>query len=166
MKRILTFLLMLGLHASLFASDPPGSLYEQSLLETIKEIQSLNHEQALNNTRDLIKQYPHSRLGHMLYADLLLAKAQPLTEIGSGIEIDRAMRDFRHEIKQRWQHDTDQGDADFTPSETLVTVEFRDLGGRTEVVLTHEFFPDINMRDQHSEGWAGCLEQLATFVEA
>ena len=104
MKRFLTSLILLAWQAGLFAAEPPGSRYEQTLLETIKEIQSLNHEQALNSTRDLIKEYPHSRLGHMLYADLLLAKAEPLTEIGSGIEIDRAMQDFRYEIKQRWQH--------------------------------------------------------------
>ncbi len=106
MKRLIVALLGLALHGTLLASDPPGNVYEKSLLETIKNIQSLNHEQALNSTRDLIRQYPHSRLGHMLYADLLLAKAALLTEIGSGIELDRAMRDFRHEIKQRWQHDT------------------------------------------------------------
>ena len=99
MKRFLTFLLVLGFHSSLFAGDPPGNRYEQSLLETIKEIQSLDHEQALSSTRDLIKQYPHSRLGQMLYADLLLAKAEPLTEIGSGIGTDRAMQDFRDEIQ-------------------------------------------------------------------
>ena len=97
MKRFFIFLLVLGFHSSLFAGDPPGNRYEQSLLETIKEIQSLDHEQALNSTRDLIKQYPHSRLGQLLYADLLLAKAEPLTEIGSGIETDRAMQDFRYE---------------------------------------------------------------------
>ena len=104
MKRFLTSLILLAWQAGLFAAEPPGSRYEQTLLETIKEIQSLDHEQALNSTRDLIKEYPHSRLGHMLYADLLLAKAEPLTGIGSGIETDRAMQDFRYEIKQRWQH--------------------------------------------------------------
>ena len=64
-----------------------------------------------------------------------------------------------------WEHQGEQADPDFTPAETVVTVEFRDLGGRTEVVLTHEFFSDANMRDQHSHGWTGCLEQLATLVE-
>ena len=98
-------ILLLALPASLMASEPPGNQYEQSLLETIKEIQNQNHEQALNSSRDLIRQYPHSRLGHMLYADPLLAKAEPLKGIGSGIETDRAMLDFRHEIKQRWQHE-------------------------------------------------------------
>ena len=51
------------------------------------------------------------------------------------------------------------------PGETLVTVEFHDVGGATEVVLTHEYFPDTNMRDEHSNGWSGCLEQLAKLVE-
>ena len=104
MKSFLTWLLLL-FSGGLLAADPPGNSYEKSLLDTIKEIQSLNHEQALSSTRDLIRQYPHSRLGHMLYADLLLAKAEPLTEIGSGITVDPARKDFRYEIQQRWQHD-------------------------------------------------------------
>ena len=49
--------------------------------------------------------------------------------------------------------------------ETLVTVEFHDVDGQTEIVLTHKFFADQSMRDQHSHGWSGCLEQLATLVE-
>lgn len=45
--------------------------------------------------------------------------------------------------------------------ETLVTVEFLDLGGETEVVLTHELFPAPDVRDLHNEGWVACLEHLA-----
>jgi murein L,D-transpeptidase YafK len=123
MNRILILLLLLGLDGSLYAADPPGDSYEQTLLDTIREIQSLNHEQALNSTRDLIKQYPHSRLGHMLYADLLLAKAEPLTEIGSGIEVDRAMQDFRYEIQQRWQNDGSQAHQDLYPENILFLAE-------------------------------------------
>jgi murein L,D-transpeptidase YafK len=119
MKRFLLLLMLLSLHTSLYAAGPPGNLYEQSLLETIKEIQSLDHEQALSSTLDLIRQYPHSRLGHMLYADLLLAKAEPLTEIGSGIEIDQAMQDFRYEIQQRWQHDTSGAHENLYPENIL-----------------------------------------------
>ena len=119
MKRFFTLLVLLGLHCNLAAGDPPGNRYEQSLLETIKDIQSLNHEQALNSTRDLIKRYPHSRLGHMLYADLLLAKAEPLTGIGSGIDTDRAMQDFRDEIRQRWQHDSSPAHRGLYPENIL-----------------------------------------------
>lgn len=48
--------------------------------------------------------------------------------------------------------------------ETVVTVEFNDLGGSTEVVLTHEGFPDQGTRDMHGEGWAGCLTQLSKLM--
>ncbi len=43
--------------------------------------------------------------------------------------------------------------------ETLVTVEFRDLGATTEVVLTHSL-PDVAERDRHGQGWNGCLDHL------
>ena len=52
-----------------------------------------------------------------------------------------------------WEEGIDVG-------ETLVTVEFRDLGGSTEVVLTHERFPSEEARDKHHEGWSGCLDRL------
>ncbi len=45
-------------------------------------------------------------------------------------------------------------------SETLVTVEFHDRGGQTEVVLTHELFPTPEWREQHAHGWNGCLARL------
>jgi uncharacterized protein YndB with AHSA1/START domain len=48
--------------------------------------------------------------------------------------------------------------------ETLVTVECHDRGGRTEVVLIHERFPNEAVRDQHESGWTGCLVKLATVV--
>ncbi len=101
------------------ASDVPGHNYEQSILNTIKDIQSLNHEQALDSTRNLIKQYPHSRLGQMMYADLLLAKAGPLAHIGSGLSIDQAVKDFRHEIKQRWQHDLSSAHDNMYPENII-----------------------------------------------
>ena len=64
-----------------------------------------------------------------------------------------------------WEHHGEGGDSDFVPAETLVTVEFRDLGDKTELVLTHEQFPDENMRNEHDQGWSGCLDQLASHVE-
>ena len=45
--------------------------------------------------------------------------------------------------------------------ETLVTVEFRDLGGETEVVLLHERFRTPDLRDQHNGGWSSILDKLA-----
>ena len=48
--------------------------------------------------------------------------------------------------------------------ETLVTVELHERGGSTELVLTHERFTSEEGREKHSEGWAGCLDQLAHYV--
>ena len=47
----------------------------------------------------------------------------------------------------------------------LVTLEFNDLGRSTEVVLTHEYFPDQHAKDEHNQGWDGCLNQLARLLE-
>ena len=52
------------------------------------------------------------------------------------------------------------------PMDTLVTVEFRDLGNVTEVMLKHESFPDMETRNKHSEGWTGCLELLGKMLHA
>jgi len=52
-----------------------------------------------------------------------------------------------------------------TPSpETLVTVEFRDLGSSTEVNLMHQNFLNPEDRDKHNQGWTGCLAQLETYL--
>jgi uncharacterized protein YndB with AHSA1/START domain len=50
--------------------------------------------------------------------------------------------------------------------ETLVTVEFKDLGPETEVTLRHERFVDAPHRDSHLQGWTGCLENLEQFFAA
>lgn len=49
--------------------------------------------------------------------------------------------------------------------ENVVTVEFRDLGGRTRVQLTHEPFPDPDVRDLHAQGWNVCLVALSQLLE-
>lgn len=49
----------------------------------------------------------------------------------------------------------------WTPSETLVTIEFLDRGDSTEMILTHDQFPDENMRNEHNQGWEGVLDRLA-----
>ncbi len=123
MNRFLVCLALLAACARLVAAEPPGYRYEQSLLDAIKSIQHQDYEHALSSTRDLIRQYPHSRLGHMLYADLLLAKAEPLTEIGSGIGVNRASSDFRHEIRQRWQHDSSPAHQGRYPENILFVAE-------------------------------------------
>jgi uncharacterized protein YndB with AHSA1/START domain len=49
-------------------------------------------------------------------------------------------------------------------AETLVTVEFKDLGSETELVLRHERFTGAAHRDSHLAGWNGCLSNLDRYV--
>lgn len=72
----------------------------------------------------------------------------------------------------KWEHSDGSvqdptGDTSHTGDmqEMLITVEFLDLGGSTEVVVTHENLADQNSKDQHGHGWAGCLTQLAELLE-
>ncbi len=49
--------------------------------------------------------------------------------------------------------------------ETLVTLEFHDHGASTELVLTHELFPNVEQRDKHAQGWVGCLNGLEKMLD-
>jgi uncharacterized protein YndB with AHSA1/START domain len=48
--------------------------------------------------------------------------------------------------------------------ETLLTLEFNERDGGTELVLTHEQFATVESRDGHEKGWSGILEQLAAVL--
>ncbi len=55
-----------------------------------------------------------------------------------------------------WQMDS----PDIKLGETVVTVEFLDRGGETEVVLTHELYPNAEICEQHNQGWNACFDRL------
>jgi uncharacterized protein YndB with AHSA1/START domain len=57
-----------------------------------------------------------------------------------------------------WTWDREPGQQE--PGDTLVTVELFDRGGSTELVLTHERLPNVEEREKHDHGWAGCLGRL------
>jgi uncharacterized protein YndB with AHSA1/START domain len=56
-------------------------------------------------------------------------------------------------------------DADGRPGhETLVTVTFTEVGGRTRLTLHQALFESVEARDSHGWGWTGCLARLAAYV--
>jgi uncharacterized protein YndB with AHSA1/START domain len=55
-----------------------------------------------------------------------------------------------------WENDPIRGES----GDTVVTVDFYERGGRTEVVLTHESLPSEVSRKEHEEGWAECLDVI------
>jgi uncharacterized protein YndB with AHSA1/START domain len=50
--------------------------------------------------------------------------------------------------------------------ETILTLEFLDAGGETDLILTHERFPTVEQRDEHNTGWTGCFDKLDEFLRA
>ena len=44
---------------------------------------------------------------------------------------------------------------------TRVTITLKELGANeTELTLKHDGFPSADVRDQHNQGWTGCLANL------
>lgn len=70
--------------------------------------------------------------------------------------------DAPNRLSYTWRWDEKEHDC----GDTLVTVEFNDLGGSTEVVLTHEGFPNGEARDGHDQGWTSCLARLESLLAA
>ena len=59
----------------------------------------------------------------------------------------------------RWENpDMDIGDS-------LVSIEFRAKGNKTQLQLTHERLPTPEVRSHHQEGWLSILENLSSFLK-
>ncbi len=71
------------------------------------------------------------------------------TAVGTYREIDAPRR-----LAYTWDWVEDDHKMD---TETLVTVEFRHHADGTEVVLSHEAFPNAEITGLHVEGWESCL---------
>lgn len=63
-------------------------------------------------------------------------------------------------IVHTWKWD----DMDADPNESLVTVTFEDADGGTKVTLVHEQLSGKESVESHTQGWVGCLENLATVL--
>ena len=77
--------------------------------------------------------------------------------VGEYREIDRPNR---LSYSWKWQ---EPGNDHY---DTLVTVEFLARDGATEVILTHELFPDADLAGKHNEGWTSCLNRLEGLYSA
>lgn len=45
-------------------------------------------------------------------------------------------------------------------AETIVTIEFQDIGSSTRLILSHDFLPSTESKEAHTQGWIGCLDCL------
>jgi uncharacterized protein YndB with AHSA1/START domain len=53
---------------------------------------------------------------------------------------------------------------DLNVTNSVVTLELRDLGQSTELTLKHELPADPKVRRGHEEGWEGCLGNLTKYL--
>jgi len=56
------------------------------------------------------------------------------------------------------------GAAGFTDKQSLITLEFRDLDGKTELTLTQEGLGTVENAEAHKHGWQGALNKLERYV--
>ncbi len=73
------------------------------------------------------------------------------TVIGVYRVIDRPDR-----LSFTWAWET----GDMPDADTLVTLDFAETAGGTELTLTHEGFPTEEFRDRHEQGWSSSLTCL------
>ena len=50
-------------------------------------------------------------------------------------------------------------------ADSLVTVDLHDVGGKTELTISHELPDDATILREHEGGWNGCLESMARYIE-
>ena len=88
--------------------DEHVSGYEDELIDIIESIQQGQLESALGLTEQHLESYPHSRVGHLVKADILLAMSSELPQIGARAS-DQAERlqGLKHQLINRWRHKTD-----------------------------------------------------------
>ncbi|MGO8919971.1 MAG: SRPBCC family protein [Stellaceae bacterium] len=86
----------------------------------------------------------------------MAAGAQAQT--GAVRRVSGTFRDIRPFERLAYTWIWEQGD--WAGIETLVTLEFRETEGETELVLTHEALPDAPAAEAHRGGWNSALDRL------
>jgi len=61
----------------------------------------------------------------------------------------------------RWEEDDPAEEYD-----SLLSLDFNERNGETELVLTHEKLASVESRARHEEGWTAIIDQLAAVLEA
>ena len=84
------------------------------------------------------------------------------TDAGESFHLNGAFVEIRPPERLVFTFRWERGDWDYP--ETLVSIDFTQEGDGTALVLTHEGFPDENMRDEHQGGWVECLDNLRAYL--
>jgi uncharacterized protein YndB with AHSA1/START domain len=80
------------------------------------------------------------------------------TEMAGDVEVVGIYREVNRPSRLVYTWKWNNPGMDF--GDTLVTVDFVEVNGWTEVRLRHDGFPAAEPRDKHNYGWTGCLDKL------
>lgn len=96
------------------------------------------------------------RVGGAYRITMLLGDGERMVVRGVYREVRRPDR-----LSMTWQWEEDDPSQ---AHETLLSLDFHDRGGETEVVLTHENFASVESRGRHEHGWTSILDNLQRAV--
>ena len=96
------------------------------------------------------------RLGGKYRWTLITEEGEEMSVFGEYLELTPGRR-----IAFTWKWDDDD---DWKTHDSIVTIEFSDRDGGTEVRLIHEKLPSGASRDRHNEGWNSVVDKLEKFV--
>ena len=102
-KNAVALLLLLassGLTTTALAASP----YEDDVIESIKSLHDQNIRSSLNSLSKLVEKYPNSKLGHLVLADILSARAGAKNLSKRFDSENNQLDGLRDEIKYRWDH--------------------------------------------------------------
>jgi uncharacterized protein YndB with AHSA1/START domain len=104
-------------------------------------------------TRNLIAD---ARVGGEFRWDLTDQEGKEITISGEYRELEPGKK-----IVFTWRLEEDE---DWINDNSIVTVEFFDRKGGTEIRLTHEKLPNETSRDDHTQGWNSVLDKVERFL--
>ena len=132
--KILTSLLIATLPCLVFADDThTQDHYEENLIQAIDVLSQEGLDPALQRIEKLVAKNPNFRLAQLVYADLLLAKAQPLNAFGSHPKATAKLLDgLRSEAKQRLAHFA------MPPNKTAIPASIVKLSDKTKHAIVVE----------------------------
>jgi len=128
------FWFALALPVSAFATDMHSKdRYEDELIKSIDSLSQQQLDPALERIEKLVNNNPKFKLAQLIYADLLIAKAQPLNDFGARAKATtKALNELRSEAKQRWSH------YDSPPNKKLIPASIIKLSDNTEHTVVVE----------------------------
>lgn len=93
---------------------------ENLLISALEDIRNDKTEQAIKDLQQLIKLNPDFKLARLIYADMLLARSQPITDFGniSNASFER-ISSLRDEAQARWQYHQSPVDRDKIPASLI-----------------------------------------------